>query len=204
MVKWVLVKLTDREYQILENLDDLTGDSASRLKELFTRHLLETPKFKVDYHVLKLDENKEHLSKVLQAVWNEYELSPEPMDGWDMEKFDRINKELIQINAIRPMGGNKFAPTYMFKKPWLAVYNSVPKIFPELDEFSQAYVATIYMLDYLSRETLGEEMLKDSTIILNELFMLSYAAAKKRAHEFTKALKFSSSASDLASNDLAA
>ena len=184
MVKWIVIKLTDREYQILENLDDIEGTASQKLRQLFTNYLMQTPKFKVDYHVIKLDETRDHLLEVLASIWKEYESSTNPLDSWEEEKYDRIKKELIQINALRPMGGRQFAPTYLFKKPWLAVYNSSGKVFPDLDEFSQAYIATIYMLDYLSRETFDNELLKDATIILNEFYMYTYALAKKKAHEF--------------------
>jgi hypothetical protein len=188
MVKWVVVKLTDREYQILDNLEDIEGTTAEKLKELFTSYLLQTPRFKVDYHVIKLDETKEHLQQVLELIWNEYQQSPNPLDLWDEDKFDRIKKELIQVNALRPMGGRQFAPTYLFKKPWLSVFNNVNKVFPEHDEFSQAYIATIYMLDYLSKVTFDDELLKDATIILNEFYMYTYAVAKKKAHEFQRSI----------------
>lgn len=193
MVKRIVVELSDREYQILQKLDEFEGDSSQKLKELFTNYLVQTPRLKAGYHLIKLDEKQDHLREVLEIIYKEYELTPTPMENWTREKYDIILEELLQIEVLRPMGAGRFAPTYLFKKPWLTVYNSTSKVFPDLDEFSQAYIATIYMLDYISRGTFDDELLKNATIILNEYYMFTYAAAKKRGHESYEAIKKRSS-----------
>lgn len=189
MVKKVVVELTDREYLILEKLNEFEGDCSQKLKALFIDYLAQTPRLKANYHLIKLDEKKDYLLEILEYIWTEYEKNPNPLESWDSGKYDSIQQELLQINVIRPMGAGRFAPTYMFKKPWLSVYNSTSKVFPDLDEFSQAYLATIYMLDYLSRGTLEKELLRDSTMILNEFYMYTYAVAKKTAHISKEALE---------------
>ena len=74
----------------------------------------------------------------------------------------------------------------------------------DFDEFSQACIATIYVLDFLSRGTFDHELLKDSTILLNDLYLFSYAVAKKKAHEFQKARHSACECSPLAGNQLVA
>jgi hypothetical protein len=188
MVKTVVVEFSDREYQILLKLDEFEGDDSQKLKELFTSYLAQTPRLKAGYHLIKLDETQDHMLEVLDSIYKEYESSPSPLEGWTQSKYDKILEDLLQIEIIRPMGAGRFGPTSRFKKPWLTVYNSTSKVFPDLDEFSQAYIATVYMLDYFSRGTFEAELLRDATIILNEFYLYSYALAKKQAHNAQKAI----------------
>lgn len=187
MVKWVVVELSDREYQVLENIDELEGDPPEKLRELLRNYLVCTPRFKMDYHIIHLEEKRELLTTVLEEIWKEYESCINPLENWDTQKVDTVRENLIEINAIRPVGSFDIALTGTLKKPWLQAYNSVGKIFDDVDEFSQACIATVYVLDFLSRGTFDHELLKDGTIFLNELFLFSYAIAKKKAHEFQKA-----------------
>ncbi len=204
MVKWVVVELSDREYQVLENIDELEGPAPLKLRELLREYLQSTPRFKVDYHIIHLEEKKELLIEILEAIWKEYESSLSPLESWDKEKADVVRENLMEINAIRPVGSFNFALTGLLKKPWLTAYNNVSAVFDDIDEFSQACIATIYVLDFLSRGTFGQELLKDSTILLNELYLFSYAVAKKKAHEFQKARHSACECSPLAGNQLVA
>jgi hypothetical protein len=188
MVKTVVVELSDREYQILLKLDEFEGNDSQKLKALFTSYLAQTPRLQAGYHLIKLDETQEHLLEILDSIYKEYESDPSPLECWTQSKYDKILEDLLQIEVIRPMGAGRFGPTSRFNKPWLTVYNSTSKVFPDLDEFSQAYIATVYMLDYLSRGTFEAELLKDATIILNEFYLYSYAIAKKQAHDAQKAI----------------
>ena len=188
MVKTVVVEFSDREYQILLKLDEFEGDDSQKLKELFTSYLVQTPRLQAGYHLIKLDETQDHLLEILDSIYKEYESNPSPLEGWTQSKYDKIQEDLLQIEIIRPMGAGSYGPTSRFKKPWLTVYNSTSKVFPDLDEFSQAYIATVYMLDYFSRATFETELLRDATIILNEYYLFSYALAKKNSREAQKAI----------------
>lgn len=185
MVRWIVIKLTEREYQILENLDDIPGKPEEKMKELFIQHLTKTPRLKAGYHLIKLDEKKENLYRVLESIWEEYVATTDPMENWDQEKLDKILENLLAINAIQPVALN-YVPTYIFRKSWLTAYRHVSTVFPDVDEFSQAYIATVYILDYLSKETFDLELSRDAAIFLNEKYMASYAIAKKQAHDFEK------------------
>lgn len=189
MVKWVVVKLSDRECQILEELDDVEGDSGQKLRTLFRDYLFTIPRFHKDYHVIHLEEKKEFLFEILKSIWEEYDSTTSPLEKWDQEKVETIRNELMGINAIRPVGPFSFTVTGLLKKPWLSAYYHVSNIFEDMDEFSQACIASIYVLDFLSKGTFESELLKDSTILLNELFMFSYAVAKKKAHETQESFK---------------
>jgi hypothetical protein len=204
MVKWVVVPLSDREYQVLEKIDELEGPAPQKLRELLRAYLQSTPRFKADYHIIHLEEKKDFLLTVLEDIWKEYELYPTPLEKWDQEKAAIVRDNLMEINAIRPVGSFNIALTGLLKKPWLSAYNSVSEVFADIDEFSQACIATIYVLDFLSRGTLEPELLKDSTIFLNELYLFTYAVAKKKAHEFQKSRKISHESSVLPSHQLAA
>jgi hypothetical protein len=193
MVKWVVVELSDREYQILEKLDDIEGDSSQKLRKLLRDYLFTTPRFHKDYHIIHLEEKKEFLFEILVSIWKEYESSTSPLEKWDEEKVKSIRDDLMEINAIRPVGPFNFTVTGLLKKPWLAAYYHVSKIFEDLDEFSQACIASIYVLDFLSKGTFESDVLKNSTILLNELFMFSYAVARKQAHETQESFKRRSS-----------
>ncbi len=193
MVKWVVVQLSDREYQILEKLDDVEGDSSQKLRSLLRGYLFTIPKFHKDYHIIHLEEKKELLFEILESIWKEYDSSTSPLEKWDEEKIKNVRVELTEINAIRPVGPFSFTVTGLLKKPWLAAYYHVSNIFEELDEFSQACIASIYVLDFLSKGTFESELLKNSTILLNELFMFSYAVARKKAHETQESFKHRSS-----------
>jgi len=193
MVKWVVVQLSDREYQILEKLDDIEGDSSQKLRSLLRGYLFSTPKFQKDYHIIHLEEKKEFLFEILASIWKEYDSSTSPLEKWDEEKVKSVRDELMEIDAIRPVGPFSFTVTGLLKKPWLSAYYHVNNIFEELDEFSQACIASIYVLDFLSKGTFKSELLKDSTILLNELFMFSYAVARKKAHETQESFKRRSS-----------
>jgi len=193
MVKWVVVQLSDREYQILEKLDDIEGDSSQKLRTLLRDYLFTTPKFHKDYHIIHLEEKKELLFGILESIWKEYESSPTPLEKWDQEKIESIRNDLMEINAIRPVGPFSFTVTGLLKKPWLSAYYHVNNIFEDLDEFSQACIASIYVLDFLSKGTFESGLLKNSTILLNELFMFSYAVARKKAHETQESFKHRSS-----------
>lgn len=188
MVKQVIVELSDREYQILENIDELEGDTSQKMLQLFKDYLKATPRFRPDYHLIKMDEKKDMLQQVLESIWDEYKSTPSPLENWDEDKFNSVRENLLSVNAVRPLGIQNFILTTQLKKPWLAAFNTVAKIFPDIDEFSQACVATVYMLDYLSRGTFDAQLLKDATILLNELFLFTYAAAKRKAHEFKRSL----------------
>jgi hypothetical protein len=188
MVKTVVVEFSDREYQILLKLNEFEGDDSQKLKELFTNYLSQTPRLRAGYHLIKLDETQDHMLEILDSIYKEYESNPTPLEGWTQSKYDKIQEDLLQIEIIRPMGAGRFGLTSRFKKPWLTVYNSTSKVFPDLDEFSQAYIATVYMLDYFSRGTFEAELLRDATIILNEFYLYSYALAKKQAHNAQKAI----------------
>jgi len=192
MVKWVVVQLSDREYQILEKLDDIEGDSSQKLRMLLRDYLFTTPKFQKDYHIIHLEEKKDLLFEILVSIWKEYDSSTSPLEKWDEEKVKSVRDELMEIDAIRPVGPFSFTVT-LLKKPWLAAYYHVNNIFEELDEFSQACIASIYVLDFLSKGTFKSELLKNSTILLNELFMFSYAVARKKAHETQESFKHRSS-----------
>ncbi|MCL7415468.1 MAG: hypothetical protein M8349_05335 [ANME-2 cluster archaeon] len=204
MVKWVVVELSDREYQVLENIDELEGPAPLKLRELLREYLQSTPRFKVDYHIIHLEEKKEFLIKVLEDIWKEYELSPTPLEKWDQKKAELVRENLMEINAIRPVGSFDIALTGVLKKPWLSAYNSVSEVFEDIDEFSQACIATIYVLDFLSRGTFESELLKDSTIFLNELYLFTYAVAKRKAHEFQKSRESKRECSVFAGDQLAA
>ena len=193
MVKWVVVELSDREYQILENLDDVEGDSSQKLRTLLRDHLFATPRFHKDYHIIHLEEKKELLIGILESIWKEYESSTSPLEKWDEDKMKSVRDELTEINAIRPVGPFSFTVTGFLKKPWLSAYYHVNNIFEDLDEFSQACIASIYVLDFLSKGTFESGLLKNSTILLNELFMFSYAVARKKAHETQESFKRRSS-----------
>jgi len=193
MVKWVVVQLSDREYQILEKLDDIEGDSSQKLRTLLRDYLFTTPKFHKDYHIIHLEEKKELLFGILESIWKEYEFSTSPLDKWDEEKVKSVRGDLMEINAIRPVGPFSFTVTGLLKKPWLSAYYHVNNIFEDLDEFSQACIASIYVLDFLSKGTFESGLLKNSTILLNELFMFSYAVARKKAHETQESFKHRSS-----------
>ena len=193
MVKWVVVQLSDREYQILDKLDDIEGDSSQKLRSLLRDYLFTTPRFHKDYHIIHLEEKKEYLFEILVSIWEEYDSSTSPLEKWDEEKVKCIRDDLMGINAIRPIGPFNFTVTSMLKKPWLSAYYHVSSIFEDLDEFSQACIASIYVLDYLSKGTFECDLLKNSTILLNELFMFSYAVAKKKAHETQESFKRRSS-----------
>lgn len=188
MVKTVVVEFSDREYQILLKLNEFEGDDSQKLKELFTNYLSQTPRLRAGYHLIKLDETQDHMLEILDSIYKEYESNPSPLEGWTQSKYDKIQEDLLQIEIIRPMGAGRFGLTSRFKKPWLTVYNSTSKVFPDLDEFSQAYIATVYMLNYFSRGTFEAELLRDATIILNEFYLYSYALAKKQAHNAQKAI----------------
>jgi hypothetical protein len=189
MVKWVVVQLSDRECQILEKLDDIEGDSSQKLRTLLRDYLFTTPRFHKDYHIIHLEEKKDFLFEILVSIWEEYDTSTSPLEKWDEDKVKSVRTELMEINAIRPVGPFSFTVTGVLKKPWLSAYYHVSNIFEDLDEFSQACIASIYVLDFLSKGTFGSELLKDSTILLNELFMFKYAVAKKKAHETQESFK---------------
>ncbi len=204
MVKWVVVPLSDREYQVLEKIDELEGSAPQKLRELLREYLESTPRFKADYHIIHLEEKKDFLVTLLEDIWKEYELSPTPLEKWNQDKAATVRENLMEINAIRPVGSFNFALTGVLKKPWLSAYNSVSEVFDDIDEFSQANIATIYVLDFLSRGTFEHELLKDSTIFLNELYLFTYAVAKKKAHEFQKSRKTKWESSVLPSHKLVA
>jgi len=189
MVKWIVVKLSDREHQILETIDEIPGDCPQKLKELYIQYLQTSPNFKADFHIIKLEEKKDLLLEVLASIYKEYETSNSPMEDWDKEKFNKIRDELVQVNAIQQMGVGNYIPTPDFKKPWLSAFHKTSKIFPGLDEFSQAGITSAYVLTYLSRDTFPAELLRDAAIVLNEDFMFVYAIAKKRANDFSEAIK---------------
>ena len=189
MVKWIVVKLSDREHQILETINEIPGDCSQKLKELYIQYLQTSPNFKAEFHIIKLEEKKDLLLEVLASIWKEYETSSNPIEDWDKEKFNKIRDELVQVNAIQQMGVGNFIPTQAFKKPWLSAFNKTSKIFPGMDEFSQAGITSAYVLTYLSRDTFPIELLKDAAIVLNEDFMFTYAIAKKRANDFSEAIK---------------
>lgn len=193
MVKWVVVQLSDREYQILEKLDDIEGDSSQKLRMLLRDHLFTIPRLHKDYHIIHLEEKKEFLFEILVSIWEEYESSTSPLEKWDEEKVKSVRDDLMEIDAIRPIGPFNFTVTSLLKKPWLSAYYHVSTIFEDLDEFSQACIASIYVLDFLSKGTFESGSLKNSTILLNELFMFSYAVAKKKAHETQESFKRRSS-----------
>ncbi len=193
MVKWVVVQLSDREYQILEKLDDIEGDSSQKLRTLYRDYLFTIPRLHKDYHIIHLEEKKEFLFEILASIWKEYESSTSPLEKWDEEKVKSVRDDLMEINAIRPVGPFSFTVTGLLKKPWLSAYYHVNNIFEDLDEFSQACIASIYVLDFLSKGTFESELLKNSTILLNELFMFSYAVARKKAHETQESFKRRSS-----------
>ena len=193
MVKWVVVELSDREYQILEKLDDIEGDSSQKLRTLLRDHLFTIPRLHKDYHIIHLEEKKEFLFEILVSIWEEYDSSTSPLEKWDDEKMTSVRDDLMGIDAIRPIGPFNFTVTSLLKKPWLSAYYHVSTIFEDLDEFSQACIASIYVLDFLSRSTFESELLKNSTILLNEFFMFSYAVAKKKAHETQESFKHRSS-----------
>jgi hypothetical protein len=188
MVKWIVVGLTDREYQILEKIVELKGDPPQKLKELYIQFLQTSPRFSADFHLIKMDEKKDLLMEVVTAIWKEYETSDCPVEDWDENKFNQIRDELVQVNAIQQMGIGNFIPTQSFKKPWLSAYHKSSIVFPDLDEFSQAGITSAYVLSYLSRDTFALELLRDAAIILNEDYMFPYAIAKKRAHDFSEAI----------------
>ncbi|MDF1558072.1 MAG: hypothetical protein P1P80_07835 [ANME-2 cluster archaeon] len=204
MVKWVVVELSDREYQVLKKIDELEGPAPQKLRELLRGYLQNTTRFKVDYHIIHLEEKKELLIKVLEDIWKEYELSSTPLEKWDQKKAELVRENLMEINAIRPVGSFDIALTGVLKKPWLSAYNSVSEVFEDIDEFSQACIATIYVLDYLSRGTFEPGLLKDSTIFLNEIYLFTYAVAKRKAHEFQKARESRRECSVFAGDQLAA
>ncbi|MCL7476470.1 MAG: hypothetical protein SCH39_12960 [Methanosarcinales archaeon] len=204
MVKWVVVELSDREYQVLKNIDELEGEVSQKLRELLRNYLISTPRFKVDYHIIHLEEKRELLMSVLEEIWKEYESCLSPLEKWDQEKAQTVRENLMEINAIRPVGSFDIALTGLLKKPWLSAYNSVSEVFDDVDEFSQACIATIYVLDFLSRGTLEPGLLKDATIFLNELYLFSYAVAKKKAHEFQKARGLRCESLPLAGDELVA
>ena len=189
MVKWVVVQLSDREYQILEKLDDIEGDSSQKLRTLLRDHLFTIPRLHKDYHIIHLEEKKDLLFEILVSIWKEYDSSTCPLDKWDEDKVKSVRDNLMEINAIRPVGPFSFTVTGLLKKPWLSAYYHVNNIFEDLDEFSQACIASIYVLDYLSKGTFERDLLKNSTILLNELFMFTYAVAKKKAHETQESFK---------------
>jgi len=203
MVKWIVVKLSDREHQILETIDEIPGNCSQKLKELYIQYLQTSPRFKADFHIIKLEEKKDLLLEVLTSIWKEYEISSSPMEDWDNEKFSRIRDELMQVNAIQQMGVGNYIPTQAFKKPWLSAFHKTSKIFPDIDEFSQAGITSAYVLTHLSRDTFPIELLKDAAIILNEDFMFVYAIAKKRANDFSEAIKKRKSSTS-SGNDLTA
>ena len=193
MVKWVVVELSDREYQILEKLDDIEGDSSQKLRTLLRDHLFTIPRLHKDYHIIHLEEKKEFLFEILVSIWEEYDSSTSPLEKWDDEKMTSVRDDLMGIDAIRPIGPFNFTVTSLLKKPWLSAYYHVSTIFEDLDEFSQACIASIYVLDFLSKGTFESGLLKNSTILLNELFMFSYAVARKKAHETQESFKHRSS-----------
>ncbi len=200
MVKWVVVPLSDREYQVLEKIDELEGTAPLKLRELLRAYLQSTPRFKADYHIIHLEEKKDFLETVLEDIWKEYKLSPTPLEKWDQETAETVRENLMEINAIRPVGSFNIALTGVLKKPWLSAYNSVSEVFEDIDEFSQACIATIYVLDFLSRGTFEPKLLKDSTIYLNEIYLFTYAVAKRKAHEFQKSRKINPECSVLPSH----
>ncbi|MBW6519371.1 MAG: hypothetical protein K0A89_12850 [ANME-2 cluster archaeon] len=204
MVKWVVVELSDREYQVLKNIDELEGEVSQKLRELLRNYLISTPRFKVDYHIIHLEEKRKLLMSVLEEIWKEYESCLSPLEKWDQEKAQTVRENLMEINAIRPVGSFDIALTGLLKKPWLSAYNSVSEVFDDVDEFSQACIATIYVLDFLSRGTLEPGLLKDATIFLNELYLFMYAVAKKKAHEFQKARGLRCEGLPLAGDELVA
>jgi hypothetical protein len=203
MVKWIVVKLSDREHQILETIDEIPGDCSQKLKELYIQYLQTAPKFKADFHIIKLEEKKDLLLEVLTSIWKEYETSISPMEDWDKEKFNRVRDELVQVNAIQQMGVGNYIPTQAFKKPWLSAFHKTSTIFPDIDEFSQAGITSAYVLTHLSRDTFPIDLLKDAAIVLNEDFMFVYAIAKKRANDFSQAIKKRKSSTS-SGNDLTA
>ena len=200
MVKWVVVPLSDREYQVLGKIDELEGPAPLKLRELLRAYLQSTPRFKADFHIIHLEEKKDFLNTMLEDIWKEYELSSTPLEKWDQEKATTVRENLMEINAIRPVGPFNITLTGFLKKPWLSAYNSVSEVFEDIDEFSQANIATIYVLDFLSRGTFEPELLKDSTIYLNEIYLFTYAVAKKKAHEFQRTRKISCESSVLPSH----
>lgn len=189
MVKWIVVELSDREYQILEKLDDIKGDSSQKLRTLLRDYLFTIPRLHKDYHIIHLEEKKDFLLEILDSIWKEYDSSTCPLEKWDQEKIESVRDNLMEINAIRPVGTFSFTVTGLLKKPWLSAYYHVNNIFEDLDEFSQACIASIYVLDFLSKGTFESKLLKNSTILLNELFMFSYAVARKKAHETQESFK---------------
>ena len=172
MVKWVVVPLSDREYQVLGKIDELEGPAPLKLRELLRAYLQSTPRFKADFHIIHLEEKKDFLNTMLEDIWKEYELSSTPLEKWDQEKATTVRENLMEINAIRPVGPFNITLTGFLKKPWLSAYNSVSEVFEDIDEFSQANIATIYVLDFLSRGTFEPKLLKDSTIYLNEIYAI--------------------------------
>ena len=200
MVKWVVVPLSDREYQVLGKIDELEGPAPLKLRELFRAYLQNTTRFKADYHIIHLEEKKDFLMTVLEDIWKEYELSYPPLEKWDQKTAETVRDNLMEINAIRPVGSFNFTLSGVLKKPWLSAYNSVSEVFGDIDEFSQACIATIYVLDFLSRGTFEPKLLKDSTIYLNEIYLFTYAVAKRKAHEFQKSRKINPECSVLPSH----
>ena len=104
MVKWVVVPLSDREYQVLGKIDELEGPAPLKLRELLRAYLQSTPRFKADFHIIHLEEKKDFLETVLEDIWKEYKLSPTPLEKWDQETAETVRENLMEINAIRPVG----------------------------------------------------------------------------------------------------
>lgn len=188
MPKDLTVTLSDLEYKILCNIKLVEGEDGEKLKNLLRLYIATVPELKSSEYALKRVENKEEIEKSLQSVWAEYEITDNPIEHWNEEKINKLINDLVEINVLVKTGEKQFIPANKFRSLFKMLLHDIAAE-SNIDEYSAACIATIQLLMEFGIKTLGEETIRDGTILVNEGWMFVYATAIKKARQFMKTKK---------------
>ena len=189
MPEQLTVTLSDIEYKILKNLKVVEGKNGEKLRNLLRHYISTTPELKTSEYALKRAENKEEIDSILDAVWQAYEDTDNPIQEWSEEKIKKLISDLVEINAVLKTGDGQYIPTSKLRSLFKSLLHDIVTERKEIDEYSAACIATIQLLMEFGIGTLSKETIRDGTILINEGWFFVYATAMKRAREFMKTKK---------------